>query len=180
VVVTIPVRSTGLYAKGLIVLGEQDKNIPGAAAELDRFGASIAAGDVTGDGYDDVLVGAPGDDPGGKRDAGATVLLRGSAKGLTGAKSQAVTQSTAGVPGAAEKEDFFGAAVAVLNLDGTKRLDAVITAPNETVGGDTKGEPSGSVTTMRGVAGGLNGGTEFTGRAVGLPGLSYGQDVAYR
>lgn len=180
VVTTLPVRSTGLYAKGLVVLGEQDKNIAGTAAALDGFGASIATGDITGDGYDDVLVGAPGDDPGGKKDAGAVILLRGSAKGLTGAKSQTLTQSTAGVPGSPEKEDWFGSAVAVLNLDGTKRLDAAITAPYEAVSGDTKGEPSGTVTTMRGVSSGLTNGTDFTGRAVGLPGLTYGQDIAHR
>jgi hypothetical protein len=180
VVTTIPVRSAGLYAKGLIVLGEQDKNIAGTADDGDGFGASIATGDITGDGYDDVLVGAPGDNPGSKDDAGAVILLRGSAKGLTGAKSQTITQASTGVPGSAENSDWFGGAVAVLNLDGTKRLDAAVAAPNEAVSGDTKGEPSGTVTTMRGVSGGLTGGADVTGRAVGLPGLSYGQDIAHR
>jgi hypothetical protein len=180
VVVTLPVRRAGLYAKGLIVLGEQDKNIAGAAAEGDLFGASIASGDITGDGYDDVLVGAPGNAPSGKQDAGAVVLLRGSSKGLTGVKSQAISQSSAGVPGATEKDDRFGSAVAVLNLDGTRRLDAAITAPAEAVGGDTKGQPSGSVTIMRGVSSGLSNGTVFTGRAVGLPGLTYGENIAHR
>jgi hypothetical protein len=180
VVTMLPVRRTGLYAKGLVVLGERDKNIAGTSAEFDHFGAAIATGDITGDGYDDVLVGAPGDGSGGKKDVGAVVLLRGSAKGLTGAKSQTVTQSTAGVPGSPEKGDGFGNAVAVLNLDGTKHLDAAITAPSEAVSGDTKGQPSGTVTTMRGASSGLTNGTDFTGRAVGLPGLSYGQDIVHR
>jgi hypothetical protein len=39
---------------------------------------SIAAGDVTGDGYGDVLVGVPGEDLGSTADAGSVVLLRGS------------------------------------------------------------------------------------------------------
>jgi hypothetical protein len=95
-------------------------------------------------------------------------------------KSQSISQSSPGVPGSAEKGDLFGVAVAVLNLDGTKRLDAVITAPSEAVGGDTKGQPSGSVTTMRGVSSGLSNGAEFTGRAVGLPGLGYGENIAHR
>jgi hypothetical protein len=56
----------------------------------------------------------------------------------------------------------------------------VITAPYEAVSGDTKGQPSGAVTTMRGTSSGLTDGTTFTGRAVGLPGLTYGQEIAHR
>jgi hypothetical protein len=178
VVTTIPVRSSGLSAKGLIVLGQQDKNIAGAAVYANRFGAAIATGDITGDGYEDVLVGVLGHDASGKQDAGAVVLLRGSAKGLTGVKSQTITQATAGVPGSPEKQDWFGSSVAVLNLDGTSRLDAAIGAPYEAVTGDKKDEPSGTVTTMRGVSGGLTGGTDVSGRAVGLPGLTYGEHIA--
>ncbi|MET7443177.1 FG-GAP-like repeat-containing protein, partial [Streptomyces sp. NPDC005568] len=39
----------------------------------DQFGYSLAAGDVTGDGYPDIAVGVPGEDIGSVREAGAVV-----------------------------------------------------------------------------------------------------------
>ncbi|TAH37342.1 MAG: hypothetical protein EYC70_10245 [Planctomycetota bacterium] len=66
---------------------------PGAAAG-DTLGASVAgAGDVDADGVPDVIAGAPGSDPGGKPDAGAAVLLRGS----DGALSFTIAGSRAGI-----------------------------------------------------------------------------------
>ena len=43
----------------------------------DLAGRSVAVGDVNDDGLDDVLIGAPGDDVGGKA-AGAAYLFYGS------------------------------------------------------------------------------------------------------
>jgi hypothetical protein len=56
-----------------------------------------------------VAVGVPGEDVGGAVDAGAVNVLHGSAVGLVGASL--FTQDTAGVGGAAESGDEFGAAV---------------------------------------------------------------------
>ena len=47
---------------------------------LDRSGRSVSsAGDVNGDGYDDLIIGAPGADPGGKDSAGETYVVYGGA-----------------------------------------------------------------------------------------------------
>src|SRR5262245_2938555 len=50
----------------------------------DLFGTSVAAGDVNGDGVDDLIVGAPGVDNGiGKSNVGAAYVFYGLAAGLS-------------------------------------------------------------------------------------------------
>jgi hypothetical protein len=175
VVVTLPGRTTGLSVKGVIVLSQNDKNIAGVAKSDDRFGDSIATGDMTGDGIADVLVGVPGKDVGKAVDAGAVVLLRGSAKGLTGVRSQVLSQSSAGVPDAAERDDRFGTSVSVLNLNGSARMDAAVGAPGEMVTGDQNEFPSGAVTKLFGVGSGLGNGVGVNGRSLGVASQSYGR-----
>ena len=174
VVVTFPVGSAGVTRKGMVLLSQRDKSIAGASEGDDYFGASIAAGDVTGDGIADVLVGVPGEDIGKAVDAGAVVLLRGSRKGLTGTRSQTLTQSSAGVPDAPERGDSFGAVVSLLNLNGANGMDTAIGAPGEMVGGDSGDFSSGTVTKLYGGGNGLGGGSAVSGRSLGVAGESYG------
>ncbi len=56
--------------------------IHGAAAG-DEAGYSVAsAGDFNGDGFDDLIIGAPGADPNGKTDAGSAYVIFGKASGF--------------------------------------------------------------------------------------------------
>jgi hypothetical protein len=173
-VVTLPGRSTGLSLKGMILLSQRDKDIAGASEDDDYFGDSIATGDVTGDGIADVLVGVPGEDIGSAKNAGSVVLLRGSRKGLTAAKSHTLTQSSAGVPDGVERDDTFGAAVSILNLNGAYGMDATIGSPGELVTGDTRGYASGTVTRLYGGSKGLGVGSAISGRSLGAAGQYYG------
>jgi hypothetical protein len=120
------------------------------------FGHSVAAGDITGDGVADLLIGDVGLDAASMTDVGGVYLVPGTSAGPTGAGARVVTQGTGfrpsnrrGTPDASRPEqfDYFGASVTILNLDGSGPLDAVIGSPYEYVAGDTD-EPSGLLTRL--------------------------------
>ncbi|HET9518787.1 MAG TPA: FG-GAP and VCBS repeat-containing protein, partial [Actinoplanes sp.] len=162
-VVSFAGRGTGLATKGLKVFSQDSAGIADSTESDDYFGDTVAVGDVTGDGLGDVLVGVPGEDVGKAVDAGMVVLLRGTRSGLTGAGSQSLTQNSSTVPDAAENGDEFGLSTAVLNLDGTGRLHALVGAPHERLQGDAGITPAGTITRFSGGPDGLRAGTATSG-----------------
>ncbi|SCE78186.1 FG-GAP repeat-containing protein [Micromonospora purpureochromogenes] len=148
-------RTAGLSGSAVRIVTQRTAGVPGEPEGYDRFGASLATGDVTGDGKADVLVGSPGEEVGPTDEAGVVTLLKGSASGITGSGAQAFDQNHPNVPGTSERGDKFGASVAVLNLNGTGPLDAVVTSTGEEVAGDTAGYASGSMVPFHGSTSGL-------------------------
>ncbi|MFJ2771978.1 FG-GAP-like repeat-containing protein [Streptomyces sp. NPDC087300] len=136
------------------VITQATEGVPGASEADDAFGASLAAGDVNGDGKADLAVGVPGEALGTSTGTGAVVLLKGASKaagGLTGKGAVAYNQSTPGVPGASETGDDFGRSVLLADLVKDGKADLAVAAPKE----DGTYEDSGAVWTLRGSAGGL-------------------------
>ena len=143
-----PSGESGTVAPGWI--NQDSTGVPGVAEPGDGLGAEVAVADVNGDVYADVVAGVPGEDFDGITDAGAVLLLKGTAKGLTGAGSEVFSQNSAGLPGVAEAHDAFGRTVAVLGATGTDRAQAAVGDPAENAG-------NGAVWVLRGAAAGLTG-----------------------
>lgn len=121
-------NSSGLTANGKVQIrsgadGTQIDRVLGAATG-DELGATVAnAGDVTGDGVDDFLCGAPFHD-GGAADGGAVYLYNGA--------TRALVWTWLG----ADANGHFGAAISgEMDLDGDTIPDVVIGAPDAEVGG---------------------------------------------
>ena len=125
--------SGGLTTSGNDLFG-QSGPIVGAAEAGDRFGAALSAGDIDGDGFEDLVVGVPGEDLSGKSDAGTVVVIYGSGSGLTSAGNQGLSQA-GDIAGAPESGDQFGAAVGVGDFDGDGFADVMIGAPGEGLSG---------------------------------------------
>ena len=115
--------------------------VPGTAAAGDRFGAAV---DVSGPASvaHAMLVGAPGRDIGTATDAGQVTYVP-FVSGHPGTAA-AISQDSAGVAGAAESGDHFGAAVALSGVKGSSTGIAV-GAPDEDIGTD---QDAGSVTAI--------------------------------
>jgi hypothetical protein len=105
--------------------------VPGPGAAGDKFGSTLSAGDINKDGEYDLAVGVPGHTVSDQAAAGEAVVLYGSASGLTGTGSQALSQSTSGVAGAAEAGDAFGWAVDLLDVNADGSADLIAGAPKE-------------------------------------------------
>ncbi|MFD5575142.1 FG-GAP-like repeat-containing protein [Streptomyces cadmiisoli] len=146
-----------------LTLTQDTPGVPGSAETGDAFGSGVSVGDINGDGYADLAIGASGESTGAATTTGSVTVLYGSARGLTTTGAKTYTQNTAGVPGAEEKSDRFGGRTSLLDHSGDRRADLVISAPGENAG-------DGAVTSLRGTATGptTTGATTFGPSTTGI------------
>lgn len=110
-------------------------NVPGTSERGDYFGSELSLGDINGDGFQDLVAGAAGENLNGVVNAGAVTVLYGSSTGLnTRSGYQYFAQSTAGVPGTDEKDDFFGNELKLTDVTGDGKADLTVAAYGENGG----------------------------------------------
>ncbi len=142
-----------LSASGSQVWTQDSPGVPEAVEAGDRFGAGLATGNLGHDGHDDLAVGVPGEDRGGRRDAGVAEVVYGSAGGLRSFGSQLWSQASRGVAGGAEAGDRFGSSLAAGNLGRSHYADLAVGVPGEDLG---RTRNAGAVNVIYGSAAGVS------------------------
>jgi hypothetical protein len=139
--------------------------VPGDGVGLDT-GTGI--GDVNGDGFDDVVVGADG------WHTKVQVAL-GSAAGLSESRVQTLDQDLPGFPGVEEEGDDLGTSVSVADVTGDGYADIALGIAGEDVSGVVD---AGSVALVHGSPSGVTGtGTQvFHQDTAGVPGVAEEDD----
>lgn len=149
------------------VINQDTSGVPGTGEEGDYFGGSLSIGDINGDTYADIAVGAPNEGWNGKRYAGTVTVLYGSAAGLTTKGAKDYSQDTPYVPGTAETQDGFGGAVRLIDLNKNGKAELVVGAPGE--------DAKGALFVLNGTSTGLTttGAKSITAANAGLKETSY-------
>jgi hypothetical protein len=135
-----------MLVAGLLAAASPGWGAPSRAQQAERV-------DFNGDGFADLAVGAPGEDVGAQAGAGALNVLYGSAAGLQ-TSPDVFFQGSGGVPGTAEDDDAFGAALAKGDFNGDMRFDIAVGVPDESVGAIAH---AGAVNVLYGSPAGLTG-----------------------
>ncbi len=160
--------------------GTNGFRIDGAAAG-DNVGFSVAsAGDINGDGFADLIIGAINADPGGRIDAGSSYVIFGKASGWAATLALSSLDGANGfrLDGAAAGDSSGGSVASAGDVNGDGFADVLIGAYRADPGGQSRagsayvvyGEATGAITRNGTVGGDLMRGGAFNDSLTGLGG----------
>ena len=129
-VIVFPGTAAGLATAGSKWWDQNSPDVPGGAETFDHFGYVLTAGDTNGDRRDELVVAAPEESIGAKAAGGMVHLFRGTTSGL--AAGAAFDQDHAQIPGDAENGDYFGSALALVDMNRDGKRDLVVGVRGET------------------------------------------------
>ncbi|MFD5713298.1 FG-GAP-like repeat-containing protein [Streptomyces pharetrae] len=117
--------SAAAVAAAAVIAGTLLPAAPAAAVH------GAVPGDFNGDGYRDLVLPVPGADVGWGDQAGAIVVVYGSAKGVSAtSRRQTITEDSPGVPGHPFDRDQFGTTTATADLNRDGYADLVVGGPH--------------------------------------------------
>jgi hypothetical protein len=159
-VIVIYGSSAGLSPTAVLPdqMWHQDRlDIADSVEAHDWFGFALAAGDFDSDNYDDLAIGAPGEDSeaASKNDIGVVHVLYGSGSGLSATGSQQWEQYDWGGSAESESYDHFGWSLAVGDFIAQGYDDLAIGVPDEDIEGTTTVSDAGAVNILYGSSSGL-------------------------
>ncbi len=160
--------AAGLAISGTSMFRQGVGRTPGVAEAGDWFGAAVAGGDVNGDGFDDLAIGAPYEDT-SVVDGGAVTVLRGSSTGVTTTSAAMYWPGRESTTGPAVSEARFGHRLVIGEIRGAAAAELMVCAPWHRVAGHDR---AGAVWVLRGAAGGPTsvGGAVLSEATPGAPG----------
>jgi len=126
--------ASGLATTGNQLWTQNSPGIIGVAAPFDLFGYSLAAGDFSGNGFDDLAIGVPFEEIGGAPSAGGANVIYGSAAGLTASGNQFWSQAGP-ILNSPQPYDEFAFSLVAGDFNGDGRADLAAGVPGERVSG---------------------------------------------
>lgn len=152
--------------------GPERQRLFGGDEALGRFGTALAAGDINGDGRDDLAVSTPFHNSMIDH-VGRVQVFPGAAGGIIANASQVSFEPGEGPIMDGSIEQFFGTSLAIADLVPGGDLELVVGAPAATVDG---GSDAGKIYMIEDVFGANPTATDLSQASAGVPGAAEAQD----
>ncbi|MCF6262146.1 MAG: FG-GAP repeat protein [Xanthomonadales bacterium] len=124
-------RGSGLSTARSVIL-RRGTNLSGSPVTDEFIGGVLAAGNANASFGDELIIGIPNFSISATLDNAGAIIIVSDVDGAV--LDQTITQASTGIPGVAEADDRFGAALALGDFDGNGFAEVAVGVPGEGVG----------------------------------------------